>query len=537
MRQLHVGVLDIVDLPTQALWGRVMNANFASIMPQVVGAWCQQAGHRVHYSCFTGFGNVLHELPPDLDLLFVGAFTQAAYLAYAISNYYRQRGTVTVLGGPHARCYPEDAARYFDYVLGFTDRAVLDEVLRDCAPHRPIGRHLTAPRQPLDLPPLAERWPFTRAAMDKAPMLRLVPMIGSLGCPYTCSFCIDSTVDYQPLSYGQLGEDLRFLLGKVRRPIVGWHDPNFGVRFDEFMDVIEEAVPPGRMRHIAESSLSLLSEPHLERFRRNGFGAILPGVESWFSLGNKSKTRLTGEQKVRQVADHVNLIQRYIPYVRTNFVLGLDVDHGAEPFELTKRFLDAAPGAFPGYSLLTAFGRAAPQNLDYQRAGRVRPFPFHFLDNHRAMNVQPSNYAWPEFYDNVIDLTRYSFSGRVVARRFATNRGLSRWMHLLSAWSSEGAGRIRYYSGIRRLVAEDRDVRAFMDGKTDRLPEYYRSQIRADLGPMYDLLPAGALENDHLAYLESAAAPAAAVAPPVQIKPRPGWRRAAGGGDSAQLAI
>ena len=69
------------------------------------------------------------------------------------------------------------------------------------------------------------------------------------------------------------------------------------------------------------------------------------------------------------------MILRYVPYVQTNFVLGMDSDEGPEPFELTKRFLDLAPGAFPAYSLLSAFGRAAPLNLEYQRAGRVLPLP------------------------------------------------------------------------------------------------------------------------------------------------------------------
>ncbi len=101
------------------------------------------------------------------------------------------------------------------------------------------------------------------------------------------------------------------------------------------------------MRHIAESSLSLLSEPHLKRLRKNGFQAILPGIESWYDLGNKSKTRRTGMDKVKQVADHVNMILRYIPYIQTNFVLGLDGDMGPEPFELTKTFIDLAPGRSP----------------------------------------------------------------------------------------------------------------------------------------------------------------------------------------------
>jgi hypothetical protein len=183
------------------------------------------------------------------------------------------------------------------------------------------------------------------------------------------------------------------------------------------MTAIEQADPNHRIRHIVESSLSLLSESNLKRLRVNGVQAVLPGVESWYDMGNKSKTRRTGMDKVEQVAEQINMILRYIPYVQTNFVLGLDSDEGDEPFELTKKFVDLSPGAFPAYSLLSAFGRAAPMNLDYQRAGRVLPVPHHFLNNNHAMNVKPKNYDWPAFYDRLVDLTSYSFSGRAIMRR------------------------------------------------------------------------------------------------------------------------
>src|SRR5439155_309332 len=196
-----------------------MHANLASIMPQVVGVWCEAEGHQVTLVCYTGLENLVEELPGDVDIVFIGAFTEAALLAYALSNLFRSRGAVTVLGGPHARCYPEDARKYFDYVVGFADRALIREILRDCSPHP----------------------------------------------------------------------------------------------------------PPGRIDFIAESSLSLLSEAHLKRMAHSGFKALLPGVESWYDLGNKSKTgENRGMDKVRQVSDHVNTILRYIPYVQTNFVLGLD---------------------------------------------------------------------------------------------------------------------------------------------------------------------------------------------------------------------
>ena len=78
------------------------------------------------------FENLVEELPEDIDLVFIGAFTQAAQLAYALSNMLQSKGVITVLGGPHARCYPQDAQKYFDYVLGFTNKDTIRDLLNYC---------------------------------------------------------------------------------------------------------------------------------------------------------------------------------------------------------------------------------------------------------------------------------------------------------------------------------------------------------------------------------------------------------------------
>ena len=506
MGKLRIGIIDIVSRgPTRALYARVMNANLASIMPQAIGVWCREEGHDVSFVCFTGFEDLLKELPDNVDLVFIGAFTEAAHTAYALSHLFRAKGAITAIGGPHARCYPEDAARYFDYVLGFTDRETLRDVLQDCSQHRPDGVQMGAKQQPRTLPGVRERWQFIEPTLKKAPFIKMVPMLGSLGCPYTCSFCIDAAVPYRPMDFDVLREDLRFLLTKFKRPLVAWHDPNFGVRFDDYLDMIEDAVPPGSIDFAAESSLSLLSEPHLKRLKVNGFQAVLPGIESWFELGGKSKTgALQGMDKVRQVAEHVNLILKYIPYIQTNFVMGLDSDEGAEPFELTKRFLDLAPGAFPAYSLLTAFGRAAALNLNYQREDRVLPFPFYFLNNNQAMNVKPLHYSWHDFYDRVVDLTRYSFSARAISRRlFATEGWNSRWMNLVRAVSTEGFGRIGYHTEIRKRLDTDLQFLPYFEQQTGELPEFYVDMMRKGLGPLWEWLPAGGLHHDPYACLKS----------------------------------
>ena len=506
LRPLRIGVLDLVTKgPNKSLWGRIMHANLASIMPQIVATWCEQDGHDVTFICYTGFETITDELPEDLDLVFISSFTQAAQLSYALSALVRSRGAKTVLGGPHARCYPEDSRKYFDYVVGFGNREIIRDIVADCEEHRPMGLHLSAPTQPASLPGVEERWKFVAQTLEKAPLIKIVPMIGSLGCPYTCSFCIDSTVPYQPMEFELLTSDLRFLRTKYKRPRVAWHDPNFGVRFDDYMNAIEDAVPAGAVDFIAESSLSLLKEDHLRRLKQNGFKAILPGVESWYDLGNKSKTgKREGLEKVKQVSDHIKLIQEYIPYLQANFVLGLDSDSGDEPFELTKQFVDMAPGAFPGYSLLSAFGRAAPLNLEYQRNNRVLPFPFHFLNNNHAMNVKPANYSWPDFYDHVVDLTKYTYSWRAIANRVrAVKTSIPRWMNVVRAISSEGFGRLRYYREVRRRLEEDRPFRRYFEMETTELPEFFRERVKRDLGSLWEWLPKGALFHDPNAYLHA----------------------------------
>jgi hypothetical protein len=505
MKKLKIGVIDLVSKgPTNTLWAKIMHANLASIMPQVIATWCEEQGHEATMICYTGREDLSKELPKEVDVVFISSFTQAALLSYALSNYFRSKGVVTILGGPHARCYPDDAVHYFDYVVGFTDKSIISEILNDCSPQRPRGKHLTAKKQPAQLPGIRERWKFIEPTLKKAPFLKMVPMIGSMGCPYTCPFCIDSTVSYQTLDFDTIKLDLRFLLTKFKKPVVAWHDPNFGVRFEENMESIASAAPPKSFQFFAESSLSILTEKHLKILQDNGFTALLPGIESWYDLGNKSRSaRTAGLEKVNQISEHVNMMFQYVSYVQTNFVLGLDSDSGEEPFELSKLFVDKSPAAFPGYSLLTAFGEAAPLNLEYQRQGRVLPFPFHFLNNHLAMNLKPKNYEWVDFYDKVIDLTEYTFSKRAIYRRWkATPNSSAKWMNFMRAISSEGYGRINFFKKVRKNLVEDSSFRDYFEGESNQLPEFYVNIIKKDLGVWWEWLPKTALEHNAYAYLD-----------------------------------
>ncbi len=490
-RSLKVGVIDLITRqPTKSIYARIMNPNYTSIMPQFVSVWIEQMGHEVYFVSYTGFENLYRELPDDIDILFISTFTQAAYTAYSISNLFRQKGVVTVLGGPHARAFADDAKRYFDYVLGLTDRELIRDLLADFSSQPHEGILLSAKEQPKALPGIQERWKFIQLNMAKTRMIHVVPMIGSLGCPYRCSFCIDSQIDYQTLPYEQIREDLHFLQSQPKPPIVSWYDPNFGVRFNEYMDIIESVVKPGKMGFGAESSLSLLSETNVLRLKKNNFLAMLPGIESWFDFNDKSKQqKTTGVDKVKAIAEQVNMIARHIPYIQTNFVFGIDSDFGPAPFELTKMFVDLVPGIYPTYNLITAFGNSAPLYYQYQAEHRVLDVPFPFLNGSAGLNVRPKNYSFVEFYDHLIDLSQYSFSPRKIYQRFKANwHPLPKWMNLLRAALS-GKGLAGNFSQIRKRLMTDREFQVFYAGDTMKPPKYYHDQVKGAMGIFYEFIP------------------------------------------------
>lgn len=492
---MNVGILDLLTNTPMEPWfqSHVMAPNFASIMPQCIAVWSEELGHRVHYETFTGREELTDCMPGELDVLFISCFSRSSYLAYAISSAFRKKGVVTVLGGPHARSFPEHSREHFDYVCQLTDKELVRGLLQ--SPERQqLAVVLSASRQPTSLPGVRARARFIDVGMQKGTSLfRVVPMIGSLGCPYECSFCIDAPIPYQAMPEQQLVDDLRFAQERYgHNTVVGWHDPNFGVRFANVMGAIEASGTS--LMHVAESSLSLLKGDRLEALRKANFVAMLPGVESWYECDAKGGTgKLTGNEKVEHVAEHVNRILSYIPCVQANFVIGLDSDNGDEPWRLTKRFIDLAPGVIPGYSLISDF-QNAPMSATLAAQGRLTQVPFPLLDNNFAINVTLKNYSPIEYYDRLIDLMAHSWSWSANFRRARANR---RWpVRLLNFGRalSEGRGRLAHYRRMRQRLVEDPQLGAFAVGEAKHPPAFFFQAIREQLCQYAALVPEELME-------------------------------------------
>jgi radical SAM superfamily enzyme YgiQ (UPF0313 family) len=488
----QIGILELLTGGVKTAGERavhfLLKKQFISITPQAVSVWCRQMGHRVHYATYYGMGDPQKNLAKDLDILFLSAPTYLAPLAYALSKIYRKRGVRTVLGGAHAKSFPQDCLRYFDLVVLQCDRELIAAVLNDeFAP----GSVISSPK-PYDEPPtLEERLPEIKASGfigGRPHWGSSIPMLASVGCPYSCDFCTDWNVRYRALSSDRLEADLRFAGQHLPNSVLYFHDPNFGVRFDETMEVFERIPPQMRNRYIVESSLKLLNPERLKRLRDTNCLVMAPGIESWNGYSNKAGVgKATGSEKLARVVEQLQELRTYIPFLQANLILGLDVDSGDEPFALTREFLDKTPFVWPQLHIPMAFG-GTPLFDTLLREDRILarlPFSFYCQP---YLTVKLKHYEALDYLQRMMALLALSASNKTLWNRWRMSRNL-----MIAA--------ANYLStlDLRNEVAEmehmvdhlqrDAQMRAFHAGETDALPAFYAHAYRKRLGSFAELIP------------------------------------------------
>lgn len=489
---MRVGILDlVVDAPVRSslarLYSNYFRKQFMGVMPQTVAVWCRQLGHEVFYSTYYGADDPKSVLPDDLDVVFIATYTQACTLAYALAKLYRKDGVLTVIGGPHARAFPQDCLRFFDLAVKDCDKALIDDILR-----RRIdpGQTITSGRPLTEFPTIEERMPEIKQAAfvgGRPILMSIAPMLSSIGCPYRCDFCVDWNTDFVALPEAQLEVDMRYLADNYPKLLVAFHDPNFAVRFDSTMDVLERIPEARRPGYIMESSLSILKPNRLQRLRDTNCIYVAPGIESWVDYSGKAGVgSKSGEAKLDQVVDHFRQLGDYVPGMQANFLFGGDEDAGVAPVELTKAFIERTPRVWPTINIPTPFG-ATPLRERYAREGRIlETLPFAFYYN-PYLAIRLNHYDPVTYYDHLIDIHKTLASARMLRRRITTrSRPLIRFIHGLRTFAARTE--LAALRRIRNMLVTDRQFRAFHEGETTVLPQFYRQELHDRLGRYADIL-------------------------------------------------
>jgi len=489
---MRVGILELLldtvnSEHANTLFARVFRRRLYSIMPQVISVWCRSLGHQVHYATYYGQCDPADLLPTGLDYVFISTYTQASALAHALGLYYRLQGTVTVAGGPHAKAFPDECQRFFDIVVGDCNKELIDDILsgRVDPPAIVSGRSLT------EFPTVEERLPEIAVSVfnrGRATRLSLISILASTGCPYECDFCSDWNTAYRAVPSERLSADLNFISGNFPGTLVAYHDPNFAVRFDETMDVIESIPPDRRNSYVMESSLSILKDSRLERLRRTRCAFVAPGVESWGDYGNKAGTRsLQGQAKLESIVTKFARLHEYVPGLQANLLFGTDLDRGDEPAELTKEFMRRLPYVWPGVNIPTPYG-GTPLYERYLEQGRILPEMPVSLYFAPYLVTTLKHYNPLEYYAQLISIYEVMTSRRMLANRLRARAPIYvRLAHILRTLSMRKE--LAEQRRVHHMLATDRDFRSFHEGQPVKLPEFYHNVFEQQLGRYASLIP------------------------------------------------
>ena len=434
---MKIGVIELIEDTASKSWtDRIYRAFFkkyhASIIPQAVSVWCRQLGHQVWYATYYGQRDPVRLLPDELDVVFVASYTQASALAYALAKVYRMRKTLTVIGGPHAKAFPRDCLRFFDLAVKDCDKTLIDDILRGHFDRHTVITSGRALRELLeaDLQYLARNWPGV---------------------------------------------------------MVTYHDPNFGVKFDQVLGIVEEIPKEKRSPYIIESSLSILRGAKLPRLRDTKCLFIAPGVESWNNYSNKAGVGATvGKAKLTQVVEHFREIRQYVPGLQANFLFGTDADQGEEPVELTKEFMRAVPFVWPTINIPTPFGNTPLYDRALANGQILQSMPFSFYYTPYLVTTMP-HYPPLEYYDKLIDLYSTMTSNVMLKGRFGkeSTLGFSVLNALRTFAMRQDLAALRL---LRRMLATDPEFLAFHEGRTRSLPEFYHRRYEQKLGRYANLI-------------------------------------------------
>ena len=419
---MRIGILELMSAGAaenlgQKAYNFLLTRQYASIMPQAISVWCRNLGHEVFYATYFGNRDPKTLLPKALDVVFISTYTQASALAYALAKLYRKEKTLTVIGGPHAKQFPEDCLRFFDIVVSDCDKTLIEEILRD----KPKGLVLDSGRPLQSLPGVKERMPEIRSALflkGKPSPFGSIPLITSTGCPNSCDFCIDWNSPYVLLPLEQLEEDMRYIFQHLPGVMIGLHDPNFAVKFDQVFNVLEKIPDRKRRIYIMETSLSVLRNSRLERLKNMGDYYIVPGIESWMAYSNKvgAGSGTTPQEKLRRVIEQCNHIRPFVTGIQANFIFGLDADTGDEPIELTKEFASRVPFVMPNFNIPVPFGNT-PLYEKYRSEDRLlatMPFTFYYMP---YLVFKLKNYDTAVYYEKLIELISFVSSGKMSMQR------------------------------------------------------------------------------------------------------------------------
>lgn len=242
-----------------------------------------------------------------------------AQRAYALADWYRQRGARVVMGGLHVTACPEEVALHADAIAIGEGVQLWGRILRDVADGQLQRVYRGDYRRPYRGDPAPRR-----DLLPRSGFLTTTSLMASRGCHNRCDFCYLATGDLQmPYATRDVAQVVEEWLADDQ-PYAVFIDNNLGSRPD-YLRALCAALRPLEKIWSAAVSLDVTDDPQLvKQMALAGCTGVFVGFESLHD-GNLTASRKRSPQ-AHDYARRVAMFHEHGIQVNGSFVLGFDED-------------------------------------------------------------------------------------------------------------------------------------------------------------------------------------------------------------------
>ncbi|QEE18125.1 radical SAM protein [Promethearchaeum syntrophicum] len=358
------------------------------------------------------------------DIIGISSISSTAFIAYRLGDYFRSKGKIVVMGGPHISAMPEEAMEHSDYCICGEGEISLPQLINTLNTQGDfktiqglVWRNLDGEIvknshvvhiQNLDNNPFPD---FKLLELEKDHMGAVgqkptIPIQTSRGCPFACNFCSVTAMFGRKFRFRSTADIIAELQQyNPKEHAIFFYDDNFTANRKRTKKLLREMIRLGLIfKFSTQVRVDIYKDPELlDLMAKAGCDTLYIGFES---VDPDSLKEMNKNQSVEDIKTAIQEIRKRKIFVHGMFVFGFDKDNpkkarASVKFAIrhkidTTQFLILTP--LPGtdfYYKMKREGRLIDTNWDEYDAHHVKFKP----KNYNPWQLQMAQYhAHAKFY-------------------------------------------------------------------------------------------------------------------------------------------
>ncbi len=320
------------------------------------------------------------DLDYDCDLVGISCMTANAPRAYELCGEFRKRGKKVVLGGVHPTILPDEAQQYADCVVIGEAEGVWGTLINDFVNGELKERYYNP------VPDLTKYVPKDFKSINKNRLFKLIPIMTTRGCPYSCEFCCVSDLYGKKIRHVPIENVVRDIKESGARNFMFLDDNIIGNA--RYAKELFNAIKPLKIKWVGQASISLLVKDQelLQLAAESGCRALFFGFES--VSAEQLKTMRKAFKDIEELEAAIKKVKKMGILVHASIVFGFDNDK-IETFDETVDFLIKNKVGTVSFNILTPYpGTKVIDN--FRNEGRLTTTDWNYYD-HNTVVFEPKN--------------------------------------------------------------------------------------------------------------------------------------------------